>query len=126
MSATERIAKIESTFLGRQDHGIMTATLQVSYGGTGQGVGGFALDAPPTEGAREAGRRRVGTAYGMEWVVRCMDACGVDSWEKIKGRTIMVLFADDSWGAQPIGIAPLPTEPGKPFLFASLEWDGER
>ena len=56
----------------------------------------------------------------MEWVRRCIDACGVNSWEKVKGRTILVYFDSDSFFAKPLGIGPLPTEYGIPFLFASL------
>ena len=32
-------AKITSTHLGQEDHGIFTAWLQLDYGGSGQGFG---------------------------------------------------------------------------------------
>ena len=115
-----QIAKIESTMLGIEDHGILTAMLHVTYGDGGQGIGGYALDEPIRDDAGKFVGRR-GSAYGMEWVRRCMDACGVDSWEKVKGRTILVYFDDDSRGAFPTGIGPLPTERGEPFMFASLK-----
>jgi hypothetical protein len=115
----EKIAKIENTFLGREDHGIWTAQLQVSYGSTCQGIGGYTLDEPRKDGDdKHIGR--FGTSYGMEWIMRCVDACGVDRWEQVKGRTVLVYFEEDSWGAQPIGMGPLPTEPGKPFMFSAL------
>ena len=117
---SERIAKIENASLGREDHGILTAFLHVSYGGSGQGIGGYCLDEPIRDAdGKFVGRR--GTAYGMEWIKRCIDACGVDTWEQIKGRTILVYFDSDEWSARPIGIGPLPTERGKPFMFATLK-----
>lgn len=115
----EKIAKVESTFLGREDHGIMTAMLHVNYGGSSQGIGGYGLDEPQRD-EDDKFLGRVGTAFGMEWVARAMDAVGVDSWEKIAGRTILVYFEDDNFHSMPIGIGPLPTERGKPFMFASL------
>lgn len=111
---TEHIAKITSTFLGVQDHGILTATAVVDYGGSGQSIGGYCLDAP-----RGERRGRVGTAFGMEWVARFIRACGVDSWEKVTGRTVIVVKADGDY-SKVLGIKPLPTENGKPFIFAEL------
>jgi hypothetical protein len=115
----ERIAKIESTMLGREDHGIWTAFLFVSYGGSSQGIGGYCFDGPIHD---DDGKflRRAGGAFGMEWIMRATEACGVDSWEEMRGRTILVYFEDDGFFSPPIGIGPLPTEPGKPFMFADL------
>lgn len=114
----QRIAKITDTFLGIEDHGIFTAILDCDYGGSGQGVGTYALDSyDPTKGCR------IGTAAGMEFIRRIMSACGVSSWEKIKGRTILVYFESEAWNSKVIGIGPLPVEGGTPFLFA--EWLNE-
>lgn len=118
------IAKITSTMLGVEDHGILTCHLIVDYGGGGQSIGGYALDTPThDENGRFSGR--VGTAYGMEFVARVMRACGVDKWEDVKGRTIFVLqdLADGepSWGtSKVVGIENLPTERGERFIFAEL------
>lgn len=115
----EKIAKIDHTSLGTEDHGIVTAMLSASYGHSGQGVGGYCLDEP----IRDADGKfvyRQGTAFGMEWVMRCIAACGVSTWEEIKGRTILVYFETDSFSAPPVGIGPLPTEPGRPFMFAEV------
>lgn len=115
---TERIAKIEKTFLGREDHGIFTSLLTVKYdASSGQGIGGYTLDGRP-EGI---GSPRVGTAYGMEWIIRTIKAAGVESWEQVAGRTIIVYF-DGANGpvGRPVGIGPLPTEPGTRFIFDEL------
>lgn len=117
----KEIAKITSTALGYEDHGILSSMLFVDYGGgTCQGIGGYSLDEPTHDAdGKFLGRR--GSAYGCEFIARTLKACGVDSWEKIKGRTIYVLKEDDRWGAKVLGIAPLPTEPGEPFMFADLD-----
>lgn len=99
-----RIAKITDTFLGYEDHGILTIMLTVDYGGSGQGVGMYDLgsdsrDARPGEWDR--------------WIRGVLSACGVRQWERIRDRTIMVLIE----GGVPSGIKPLPTEDGRPFFF---------
>jgi hypothetical protein len=112
----EKIAKITGTFLGWEDHGILTAMLDLDYGGGGcQSTPGHFLD-------RSTGHdgdylfSREGTAYGMTFVARLIKACGVRRWEDIKGRTIIALIEDD----RVVGIKPLPTERGEPFMFADL------
>lgn len=99
-----RIAKIKDTFLGYEDHGIITIMLSVDYGGAAQGVGLYDL-----------GSRSRDAKPGMwdRWIKGVLSACGVEQWEKIRGRTIMVLIE----GGVPAGIKPLPTEPGKAFWF---------
>ena len=110
------IAKITGTFLGASEdtHGIFTAQIGVSYGsdsGTEQTVGGYNL-----------GRDRSG--FTAAFIRGVLAAAGVESWEQLKGRTVLVLTEDDpdtTGGANPIlGIAPLPTERGLPFLFSEL------
>jgi hypothetical protein len=119
------IAKITSTMLGVEDHGILTCSLVVEYGkGSGQSVGGYCLDGPVKDSdGKFAGR--VGTGYGMEFVSRIMRACGVSSWEKLTGRTIFVLQdlpeGSSALGTSAVvGIENLPTEPGERFIFAEL------
>jgi hypothetical protein len=120
------IAKIESTMLGYEGHGILSCMLTVTYGkGRGQqSVGGYCLDTPvhDDQGTFVC---RMGTAYGMEFVARVIRACGVDTWEQIKGRTIYVLQDLDegapAWGTSRVsGIENLPTERGERFIFADL------
>jgi hypothetical protein len=114
-----QIAKIESTHLGWEDHGIFTTYLIVSYGGSGQSIGGYSLDEPRRDGqGKHIGR--FGTAYGAEWIARTMRACSVDRWEDIAGRTVLVYKQDDSWNSPVLGIGPLPTERGETFIFEEL------
>jgi hypothetical protein len=78
-------AVIESTMLGYEDHGILTCFITVNYGGAGQGFGGYALD----EWNKQLGCRE-GTAYGMDFIVKTLEAVECDSWEKLKGKHVRV------------------------------------
>lgn len=116
----EEIAKVEKTMLGFEDHGIMTCFLHLSFGGSGQGAGGYALDEPRRD-ASDKFLGRYGTSYGMEWVIRAIKACGVDTWEQIKGRTVLALReGEDRFNGKLVGLKPLPTERGETFIFADL------
>lgn len=83
-------AVIESTSLGGYDGGtsVMTCWLHLSYGGSGQGFGGYGLDEP--YGDRAGIRNRRGTAYGMEFITRIIATVGVDKWEDLPGKHIRV------------------------------------
>lgn len=116
----ETLAKIERTALGVEDHGIFTAMLHCSYGHSGQGVGGYTLDQPRRD-IDDKFIGRFGTAYGMEFIRRVLLACGVDSWEKLPGRTIFVYHEADSWNSPVVGIGPLPTEKGTRFMFDDIK-----
>jgi len=112
----KELAKIESTFLGVEDHGIFTSILYVKYSDSvHQGIGTYSLDVWDEEK-----KRRVGTAYGLEFIKRTLQVCGVDSWEKLKGRTIYTLKESDRWGAKILGIESLPTEGNAVFIFDDL------
>jgi hypothetical protein len=94
------LAKIERTHLGFEDHGILTGSLHVNYGGAGQGIGGYSI-------ATVAG----------DYIKRTLEACGVRTWEELRGRTIYVLTDSNR---RVVGIENLPTEPGGRFLFAEV------
>jgi len=77
-------ARIRSTTLGVEDHGIFTAWLHLDYGDScSQGFGGFALDGKPRE--RKIGSERPGTAYGCEYILRVLRTLEAPSWEKLPG-----------------------------------------
>ena len=116
---SEKIAKIERVTLGWEDHGIFTCMLHLNYGHSGQGAGGYCLD-EPLRGGDDKFIRRVGTAAGMEFIVRVMRAVGVGDWSELEGKTILALGVTHTKVA---GIAPLPTERGERFIFQ--EWADE-
>lgn len=105
-----QIATIDSTTLGWEDHGILTANLNCSWKGGGISVGGFCLD--QSTGTPDYTRR--GTAYGLDHVMRLMEAVGVNRWEKLPGKQVIVLFdakpGAATWGRQSVGIAGLLNE----------------
>jgi hypothetical protein len=78
-------AKIVSTMLGREDHGIMTFMITVCFDSYGQGIGGYGLDYYD----RGAGQR-VYSAKGLEAISRIFDVVGVDKWEDLKGKYIRI------------------------------------
>lgn len=115
---TEQIAKIRSVRLGWEDHGIFTCALDLDYGSSGQGAGGYALD-EARRGANDEFIGRFGTAYGMEWVIRLMRACNAKDFSEVQGKTVIAL-RDEGYNGLVRGIKPLPTEKGEPFIFGEL------
>lgn len=120
----KEIAKVESTFLGIEDHGILTATVGFKLGsGSYQSTPGYGFDVYNGERADpkpapEYPQDRVGSRFGMEFIRRLLEAFGVDEWDKIRGRTVYVL-REEPYGFIK-GIEPLPTEGGKRFIFDEL------
>ena len=113
----KKLARIDRTSLGYEDHGIFTSMLHVSYeGSSGQGIGGYALDGKP-----EGDHERPGTSEGMQFIINTIKACGVESWEKLPGKMIYVLTEDESWHAKVVGIQAVSFKgDSEPFLFRSL------
>lgn len=99
MTYKEEIARIKDTYLGWEDHGHFIANLSLDYGGAGQGAGNYDL---------RSGNK------AFQFIAGVLSACGVDSWEKVKGRTVFAIVSDGLVR----GLKPLPTEPGKEFIFA--------
>lgn len=97
--ATIANARIESTFLGVEDHGIFTFNLMLDYGGSGQGFGSYGLDA-----WEELAGRRVGTAYGLEMIKAVLQVVGVEKWEDLEGQLVRARQTHSSVSA--IGRAP--------------------
>lgn len=108
----ERIGKIESTQLGYEDHGIPTFFLTFDFGGAGQGFGGYAW----AEYNKQEDRQE-GTAAGADLILRILDACGVENWEDIVGKTMYALYENEHYGQPIIGIKSLPFEHGGTFLI---------
>lgn len=102
-----QIAKITSTKLGYEAHGIMTAELGVDFGGSGMTIGGYAF-----------GDKVPGSGFGVAFIKGILDACGVTTWEQVEGRTVYVVTT--GMYGRALGIQNLPTEPGGRFIFADL------
>jgi len=101
-----QVATIESTTLGTEDHGILTAYLHCSGDGWGIGVGGYGLDTYD-----EAQKKRVPTAYGLDHIVQLARTAGVGRWEDLPGTQVIVLFtSESSLGSTAAGIAHISDE----------------
>lgn len=73
-------AKISSTMLGYEDHGLLSCWLYLEQPGCGQGFGGYRLDGPG---------KKDHAACGF-WVRRILETVGVEKWEELKGKYIRV------------------------------------
>ena len=116
------IGRITSTSLGVEDHGIFSAFLTVEWSGGGVSVGGYALDDWDVDE-----KRRLGTAYGLDHIAEIMRVVGVERWEHVKGKQIIVLFAGSGgWGSRAVGIANTVDE-DKVLVFSEhADWWRER
>ena len=76
----ETNAKIRSTFLGREDHGIFTFVIEVEHAsGSHQGVGRWCL----------SDCKHLGVSAGA-MISRLLDVVGVYNWEKLRGTPVRV------------------------------------
>lgn len=107
----EDIAKITSTALGYEDHGMFSFNVSFTYGASSQGTGHYCICSENSDQDWDAA--------GIRIVKGIIDACGVDRWEKLVGRTVIVV-RDDGQHGQIRGIKPLPTEKGREFMFAEV------
>ena len=87
-----RNAKITSTMLGREDHGIMTFMIFVEFDGCRCGIGGYALDYYDRDT-----QTRVFNIKDMEAISKILDVVGVDKWEDLPGKYIRI--KDNGWGS---------------------------
>lgn len=83
MSTEIKNAKIVSTMLGREDHGILTALITLDFSSFKQAFGGYALDT-------HDGKKRVGHEACGQFVMGVLEVVGVESWEDLKGKYVRV------------------------------------
>lgn len=77
-------AIIESVSLSSDDYGFLSAWLHLSYGGCGQGFGGYALYLP-----KSFTHHKIESCAG-HFIFRCMEIAGVTKWSEMVGRSIRV------------------------------------
>ena len=66
------------------DNGYLDAWLDLDYGGSGQGFGGYSLYLP-----KSFTHHKLESVAG-HFIWRCMEIAGVDMWEKMAGKTLRV------------------------------------
>lgn len=86
------LGRVDGTMLGIEDHGILMTYLYLDYAGSSQGAGGICLDE-----YNEEKKRRVGSAFGLDWIMRTLEVAGVYKWEDLKGVYLYAL-KEDHWG----------------------------
>ena len=80
-------AKIESTMLGIEDHGIMTFFINLTMDRSGQSFGGYCLKGDKS----------------IEAVRKVLETVGVDKWEDLKGKYIRIRKIDEYSTIEAIG-----------------------
>ncbi len=87
MKETETInAVIESATIDTGDRNLLTIWLQLSYGGSSQGFGGYSLYLPKSY------KHFTNTGdFAGHFIFRCMEIAGVGQWKNIVGKTIRVV-----------------------------------
>ena len=91
-------AQIETTMLGTEDHGCMTAWLYLKVSGGGQGFGGYVLDG---KGDTITHERNPSVAFGG-FVAEVLRVVGVENWEDLPRKHVRIK-RDEPFG-QIIGI----------------------
>jgi hypothetical protein len=91
-------AVIKSVSINDADRGLLTAWLQLDYGGTCQGFGGYGLYLPKSFTHHEL------KSVAGHFIWRCMEIAGVSSWDKIAGKTIRVHVTENGFSGDILGI----------------------
>jgi hypothetical protein len=81
-------AVIKSARITDDDHGFLTVWLDLDYGGSGQGFGGYTLYLPKTY-SHHANSLRANYAGHFIW--RVMEVAGVSNWSNLPGKTIRAI-----------------------------------
>ena len=104
-------AIIQSTFLGREDHGIFTFYIgcNTQDGSLFRNVGGYCLDYKDKDSGRN-----IYSPNGLKLINEIISVIGCDSWEEIKGEYIRLKIID----GLPIGIGNILED--KWVIFADI------
>jgi hypothetical protein len=107
----KQLARVDDFTLEIEDHGILTCMLYLNKeGGLHQGFGGYSLD-----GYNEKLKRRVGTAGGMDFILRLLQVFGVSNPDEFTGKMCYALYDEDSNYIK--GIEALAIDGGKSFVI---------
>lgn len=92
MGTEIRNAIIESDSIDDGGRGLLTAWLHLDYGdGSHQGFGGYTLYLP-----KSYAHFTEKWDFAGHFIFRCMEVAGVESWDKIKGKSVRVKYEGGS------------------------------
>ena len=112
-----QLARVESVKLEIEDHGILTCYVILNKeDGLHQGFGGYSLD-----GYDETQQRRIGTAGGLDWILRLLQIFNVSKLEDINGKMCYALYDDKSSLIK--GIRTLKIDGSNTFLIS--DWQNQ-
>lgn len=94
-------AKITSTTLGTEDHGIFSCMIYLEGESSSQGFGGYALDE-----YSEGKNKRIGNGYGIDFIKGILEVAGATNWEDLKGKYVRVK-RDGKWNSNILAIGHL-------------------
>lgn len=77
-------AVIKSARITTDDHNLLTAWLELDYGGSNQGFGGYALYLP------KSFTHHTLESVAGHFLFRVMEVGGVQSWDRLPGKTVRV------------------------------------
>ena len=83
---TTKNAIIRSATITSSDHGLLSAWLDLDYGGSGQSFGGYSLYLP----ANFKHHDLKGPNYAGHFIWRVMEVAGVEKWSDLVGKTVRV------------------------------------
>jgi len=117
-----QLGRISRARLEIEDHGILTVHLAFAFGGTCQSLSSPALDA--FDPARD---RRVGTAGGLDFVLRLLAVFGARHLGELEGRSAYALRKGTEWGASVTGVQAPEFDGGRALTLDDwrTEWRAE-
>lgn len=106
------LGKVNYAKLYIEDHGILTLNIDIDFGSSGQGFGGYSLDS-----YNKKIERREGTASGMDFVIEVLKLFNVSSLDEIKGKPVYALKEKkDGWDLPIVGLQTPEFDGGRRFL----------
>lgn len=84
MTTETRNAIIKSATITAADYGLLSAWIDLDYGGSGQGFGGYALYLP-----KSFTHHKLHSVAG-HFIFRCMQVAAVEKWSDLVGKTVRV------------------------------------
>ncbi len=107
----KELGKVQDVFFGIEDHGILTISIRLDFGGSEQSFGNIGL----CYNDRENNRWLDEDGAGMTFIYRILEFFGVTEFPKIEGKTVYALKKD--YFSMIDGLERTKFEGGKRFLL---------